>query len=391
VDRVTSSGAPPQAGVPEVRFELRAHDGRARRGTLFTGHGAVQTPAFMPVGTRATVKTLGSEDLQALGVEMALANTYHLYLRPGVEVIAAAGGLHRFMACSCALLTDSGGFQVMSLADLNKVTDAGVTFQSHLDGSRHLLTPELSIEVQAQLGADVILCFDECVPAAAGITVARDAVRRTQVWAERCVALRGTRFATYDYPQALWGIVQGWVDAGLRRESAAGLLDLDFPGYAIGGLAVGEPKPAMLEVLDRLDEQLPRERPRYLMGVGYPEDLVAGVARGVDFFDCVLPTRNARNGMAFTRRGRLGVRNAALARDHGPLDPDCRCPVCLRYSRAYVRLLVQAGEILGLRLVTYHNLHFYLGLMQEIRTAIEAGRFAAWAAEFGAEFGRELA
>jgi queuine tRNA-ribosyltransferase len=391
VDRVNPAGATPPGTTSEVRFELQTTDGRARRGALCTGHGVVQTPTFMPVGTRATVKTLGSEDLHALGVQMALANTYHLYLRPGVDVIAAAGGLHRFMACSCALLTDSGGFQVMSLADLNKVTDAGVTFQSHLDGSRHLLTPELSIEVQAQLGADVVLCFDECVPAAAGLRVAQEAVRRTQLWAERCVALHGTRFSTYDYPQALWGIVQGWVDADLRRESAAGLLDLDFPGYAIGGLAVGEPKPAMLEVLDRMDEQLPRDRPRYLMGVGYPEDLVAGVARGVDFFDCVLPTRNARNGMAFTRRGRLGVRNAALARDHGPLDPDCRCPVCVRYSRAYLRHLVQAGEILGLRLVTYHNLHFYLGLMQEIRTAIEAGRFAAWAAEFGAEFGHELA
>ena len=391
MDRVKLAGGPGGEPVAEVRFELRATDGPARRGTLTTGHGVVQTPAFMPVGTRATVKTLGSEDLHALGVQMALANTYHLYLRPGVDVVSAAGGLHRFMACSCALLTDSGGFQVMSLAGLNTVRNEGVTFQSHLDGSRHLLTPELSVDVQARLGADVVMCLDECVPAGAGRAAASTAVRRTQAWAERCVAGRGTRFATYDYPQALWGIVQGWIDAELRRESAAGLVDLDFPGYAIGGLAVGEPKPAMLEVLELMDGLLPATRPRYLMGVGYPEDLVAAVARGVDFFDCVLPTRNARNGMAFTRRGRLGVRNAALAQDHGPLDPDCGCPVCLRYSRAYVRHLHQAGEILGLRLVTYHNLHFYLGLMQEIRAAIEAGRFAAWAAEFGAGYGNELA
>jgi queuine tRNA-ribosyltransferase len=391
VDRVTPEPVANPVDGSEVRFVRHGRDGRARRGALHTGHGVVQTPAFMPVGTRATVKTLGSEDLEALGVRMALANTYHLYLRPGVEVIAAAGGLHRFMGGSCALLTDSGGFQVMSLAGLNRVRDDGVTFQSHLDGSRHLFTPEVSMDVQARLGADVVMCFDECVPAGAGQGAARDAVRRTQAWAERCVAVRGTRFATYEYPQVLWGIVQGWIDADLRRQSADGLLGLDFPGYAIGGLAVGEPKPAMLEVLDLMDELLPADRPRYLMGVGYPEDLVAAVARGVDFFDCVLPTRNARNGMAFTRRGRLGVRNAALAQDHGPLDPDCGCPVCLRYSRAYVRHLHQAGEILGLRLVTYHNLYFYLGLMQEIRAAIEAGRFAAWAADFYAAYGNELA
>lgn len=370
------------------RFESMGQDRRARRGRVHTGHGVVETPAFMPVGTRATVKTLGSEDLQELGVRMALANTYHLYLRPGVEVIEGHGGLHRFMACECALLTDSGGFQVMSLAALRKITDEGVTFQSHLDGSRHLLTPELATQVQARLGADIIMCFDECVAGGADRAAVRASVRRTQQWAARCHAVYGARFSTYGYPQVLFGIVQGGVDPELRRESAAGLLDLDFPGYAIGGLAVGEPKPAMLDTLAALDAVLPEDRPRYLMGVGYPEDLVAGVARGVDLFDCVLPTRNARNGMAFTRRGPIGVRNAAHVRDPRPLDPECGCRVCGRYSRSYVRHLHQSGEILGLRLVTYHNVYFYLQLMAEMRAAIDARRFSPWAEEFLAGYAR---
>ena len=376
--------AAPRA-APGFAFELLATDGQARRGRLFTGHGTVETPAFMPVGTRATVRTLGAEDLEELGVEMALANTYHLYLRPGVEPIAAAGGLHRFMACRCALLTDSGGFQVMSLADLSRVSDEGVTFQSHIDGSRHQFTPELATAVQAELGADVILCLDECLPAGAGRAALANAVRRTQAWAARCVGVHGTRFATYDYPQVLFGIVQGGIDTELRRASAAGLLELDFPGYAVGGLAVGEPKPAMRQVLEQMDEVLPRDRPRYLMGVGYPEDLVAAVERGMDLFDCVLPTRNARNGMAFTHRGRIAIRNAMHAADPAPLDPDCGCRVCRRYSRAYVRHLHLAGEILGLRLVTYHNLYTYLGLLREMRAAIESGGFAAWAERFRAE------
>jgi queuine tRNA-ribosyltransferase len=342
----------------------------------------VDTPAFMPVGTRATVRTLGAEDLDELGVRLALANTYHLYLRPGVDVVAAAGGLHRFMSCDCALLTDSGGFQVMSLAALNRVTDDGVAFQSHLDGSRHLMTPELATAVQARLGADITMCLDECVPADAGREATRTAVRRTRQWAQRAAAVAGTRFSTYGYPQVLFGIVQGGTDLELRRESAQGLLEIGFPGYAVGGLAVGEPKPEMLAVLDGMDGELPADRPRYLMGVGYPEDLVEAVARGMDLFDCVLPTRNARNGMAFTRRGRFGVRHAAAASDFGPLDPDCGCRVCARYSRAYVRHLHQAGEILGLRLVTFHNLYFYLRLMEEMRAAIAAGRFAAWREQF---------
>jgi queuine tRNA-ribosyltransferase len=301
-------------------------------------------------------------------------------------VVAAHGGLHRFMSCECALLTDSGGFQVMSLAALVRVRDEGVTFQSHLDGSRHLLTPELATEVQARLGADIVMCLDECVPAGADRAIVQAAVRRTQSWAARCRAVLGARFATYDYPQALFGIVQGGVDAELRRESAGGLVDLDFPGYAIGGLAVGEPKPAMLATLELLDPLLPEDRPRYLMGVGYPDDLVQAVRRGVDLFDCVLPTRNARNGMAFTRRGPIGVRNAAHTSNTGPLDPECACTVCARYSRAYIRHLHQAGEILGLRLVTLHNVFFYLNLMSEMRAAIESRTFAAWSETFLAAY-----
>lgn len=370
------------SGRKPIRFEVLKTDGAARRGVLRTGHGDVPTPVFMPVGTRASVKTLGSEDLETLGVRMALANTYHLYLRPGVEVVAAAGGLHRFMAYPSALLTDSGGYQVMSLSELNRVRDDGVEFQSHLDGSRHLLTPELAVEVQARLGADVVMCLDECVPAGAGREAARAAVRRTQAWAGRCRKVHGTTFSTYDYPQALFGIVQGAGHEDLRRESAAGLLDLDFPGYAIGGLAVGEPKETMLAVVELLHEHLPVDRPRYLMGVGYPEDLVRCVARGVDLFDCVLPTRNARNGMAFTSRGRLVITHAAHASAHLPLDPECECFVCKRYTRAYLRHLHHSGEILGLRLVTYHNVHFYLRLMQEMRDAIDSGRFALWQSRF---------
>jgi queuine tRNA-ribosyltransferase len=365
-----------------IRFRVAATDGAARRGELVTGHGSVQTPAFMPVGTRGTVKTLGSEDLDQLGAEIALCNTYHLHLRPGADTVAAAGGLHRFMAYAGALLTDSGGFQVLSLAALNRVDDDGVTFHSHLDGSTHRFTPERSVEIQARLGADVIMCFDQCPPGQADAATHLQAVRRTSAWARRCRDVFGSRFATYDYPQALFGIVQGGVSAELRRRSAAEIVDLDFPGHAIGGLAVGEPKPALFETVALMDALLPPDRPRYLMGVGYPEDLIGGVERGVDLFDCVLPTRNARNGMAFTRAGRVVIRNAVHAQDWRPLDPACDCPVCRRYSRAYLRHLHQNGEILGLRLVTLHNLYFYLGLMRDMRAAIAARGFAAWKSEF---------
>ena len=372
--------------MQQIEFDLTARDGQARRGVLRTGHGKVETPAFMPVGTRGTVKTLGSEDLDKLGATIALANTYHLYLRPGSELVAESGGLHRFMAWSGALLTDSGGYQVHSLADLNVVDEDGVTFRSHLDGSEHRFTPESTTRCQAQLGADLIMCLDQCLPAGSSRTEHAGAVRRTTAWAQACHRVYGTHFRTYDYPQALFGIVQGGTDRELRHESADAIASLDLAGNAIGGLAVGEPKPAMLETVAWMDEWLPATKPRYLMGVGYPEDLVACVARGVDLFDCVLPTRNARNGMAFTRAGRLVIRNAAHARALQPLDPQCDCWVCARYSRAYIRYLHQAGEILGLRLVTYHNLHFYLRLMQEMRAAIQAGSFGAWQAQFFAGY-----
>ena len=367
-------------------FEIHNRDGAARCGVLLTDHGRVQTPAFMPVGTRGTVKTLGSEDLEALGFEMVLANTYHLYLRPGVERVAAFGGLHRFMSFDGALLTDSGGYQVMSLADLNDVDDDGVTFRSHLDGSTHRFTPETAIQVQARLGADIIMCLDECLRAGAELAEHERAVARTTSWARRCHAVYGARFSTYDYAQLLFGIVQGGTDRELRRRSAGEIQALDLPGYAIGGLAVGEPKPAMLDTVEWTAELLDATRPRYLMGVGYPEDLVRCVSRGVDLFDCVLPTRNARNGMAFTSRGRVVIRNAMYAGDDTPLDPECACWVCGRYSRAYIRHLHQSGEILGLRLVTYHNVFFYAWLMGSMRAAIAAGRFSAWESQFFARY-----
>lgn len=372
--------------MPRTHFEIHSSDGGARYGALATGHGRVSTPAFMPVGTRATVKALASEDLEELGVELALANTYHLYLRPGVERIAAFGGLHRFMSWEGALLTDSGGFQVMSLADLNVVDDDGVTFRSHLDGSSHRFTPEMVTEVQARLGADIIMCLDQCLHADAQPSEHERAVARTTAWARRCRALYGGQFSTYDYPQLLFGIVQGGTDRELRERSAHEVQALDFPGYAIGGLAVGEPKHALLDTVQWMDEVLDGAKPRYLMGVGYPEDLVRCVSRGMDLFDCVLPTRNARNGMAFTARGRVVVRNAVHADDGSPLDPDCVCRVCKRYSRAYIRHLHQAGEILGARLLTYHNLYFYSELMRAMRTAIAAGRFAAWESHFFAQY-----
>jgi queuine tRNA-ribosyltransferase len=368
--------------APRIAFELQARDGRARRGVLRTGHGDVETPAFMPVGTRGAVKTLGSEDLERLGARLVLANTYHLALRPGAELVRRWGGLHRFMAWDAALLTDSGGYQVMSLSELNRVDADGVTFRSHLDGSTHRFTPESTMELQAQLGADIVMCLDHCLPAGAERDAHAAALERTSRWAERCRAVYGAEFRTYDYPQALFGIVQGGTWEDLRRRSAAEIVELDFPGYAIGGLAVGEPKAATRATVELMDSLLPETRPRYLMGVGYPEDLVRAVGRGVDLFDCVLPTRNARNGMAFTRRGRLVIRNAAWARDPEPLDPECACWVCGRYSRAYIRHLHQAGEVLALRLVTAHNLHFYLELMGSMRAAIAAQRFSAWEARF---------
>ncbi|HHY46931.1 MAG TPA: tRNA guanosine(34) transglycosylase Tgt [Firmicutes bacterium] len=359
-----------------MEFYLEAECGRARAGVLTTPHGRIMTPVFMPVGTQATVKAMSPDELVEIGAEIILANTYHLFLRPGHELIARAGGLHRFMNWNRSILTDSGGYQVFSLSDLRHITEDGVTFRSHIDGSRRFISPELSIDVQNALGSDIIMAFDECTPYPAEWGYARESMLRTLRWAKRCKE-------HHRKPgQALFGIVQGGMYPDLRQESARRLVELDFPGYAIGGLSVGEPKAVMYDMLDATLEFLPREKPRYLMGVGAPGDLVEGIARGVDMFDCVLGTRIARHGSIFTRRGRIIVRDAAYAEDFGPLDPECDCYVCRNYSRAYLRHLLKAGEILGFRLATYHNLYFLLSLMREARKAILEGRFDEWRKEF---------
>lgn len=351
-----------------------------RRGRLTTLHGVVETPVFMPVGTQGAVKALSPQDVEAVGARIVLANTYHLSLRPGEDIVAEAGGLHRFMNWPHAVLTDSGGFQVFSLADLRTIDDDGVTFASHIDGSLHRLTPERSIAIQEQLGADIIMAFDECAPYPISFEGAEAAVERTARWAERCVKAK-TRA-----DQALFGIVQGSVYEELRQRSCRQITALDFPGYAIGGLSVGEPKEDMHRILELLDPLLPEDRPRYLMGVGAPEDLVEGVARGVDMFDCVLPTRVARHGRIYTRRGPLNLMNARFARDFGPLEEGCTCEACSGFSRAYIRHLLRAKEFLGMRLASLHNLHFLFRLMDEVRTALEKGTFVDMAQAFFADY-----
>ncbi len=369
----------------ENGFTLLARDGRARAGVLQTPHGTVRTPAFMPVGTYGAVKTLAAEDLEALGVEILLANTYHLFLRPGHERISRLGGLHRFMGWNRPILTDSGGFQVYSLGTLRRIAEEGVEFQSPLDGgARHLLTPEQVVAVQGALGSDILMPLDICLAHPTGYRETKEALERTTRWAERSLAawkaVRSQESARLPDGQgvgsrALFGIVQGGMYADLRRWSAEAFAALGFDGYAIGGLSVGETaeeRHAMLEVTAPL---LPAERPRYLMGVGTPQDLVEAVDRGVDLFDCVLPTRNARNGMLFTRAGRVVITHARYAEDDGPIDPTCTCPGCRRYSRAYLRHLYMMGETAALRVLTVHNLHVYLCLMAEMREAIVQGRW----------------
>jgi queuine tRNA-ribosyltransferase len=331
----------------------------------------------MPVGTQATVKTLSPQDLRDLGAEIILSNTYHLFLRPGHGLIQEFGGLHRFMQWDRPVLTDSGGFQVFSLADLRKVTDEGVTFQSHVDGgAKHFITPEYAVEIQEALGADIIMAFDECIPYPATRDYAQESMDRTHRWAKRC------QEAKKDTGQALFGIVQGGMYPDLRRQSAGVLVDIGFEGYAIGGLSVGETKPLMYEMIEATMPSLPADRPRYLMGVGTPEDLVEGVDRGIDMFDCVMPTRNARNGTFFTSFGKLAIRNSRYERDEGPLDPACSCYTCRTFSRAYLRHLFNAGEVLALRLGTLHNLAFYLGLMQQVRESLAQGRFREFKKSF---------
>jgi queuine tRNA-ribosyltransferase len=365
-------------------FKITARDGAARTGVIRTAHGPVETPVFMPVGTQATVKTLSPSDLHEIGVELVLSNTYHLYLRPGHELIRRAGGLQDFMAWRRPVLTDSGGYQVFSLLDLNRIREEGVTFQSHLDGSYHLFSPEKVMEIQAGLGADIIMAFDECVPYPAEEEYVRVAAERTLRWAERCrthLAELGPDLAA-PWPQALFGIVQGGMYRHLRDWSARGTVALDFPGYAIGGLSVGEPKALMYEMLDCVLEHLPEDRPRYLMGVGYPENMIEAVRCGVDMFDCVVPTRYARNGTVFTNRGRVPVKNAPYAEDFGPLDEECDCAVCRNFTRAYVRHLIHTGEVLGIRLTSYHNVCFMTRLIGRMRQAIREGDFERWAAGF---------
>lgn len=363
-----------------IRFELLATDpaGAARLGRLHTPHGIVETPHFMPVGTQATVKNLAPRDLTDLGAQIMLSNTFHLHLRPGHELIAAAGGLHRFMAWDRPVLTDSGGFQVFSLAHLrSEISEEGVRFRSYIDGSARFFSPETVMKIENDLGADIIMAFDECVPHPAEHAYARASLKRTTRWAARCKAAHAR-----PQEQALFGIVQGSTYADLRRESAEQIVALDLPGYAIGGLSVGEPKEAMAEMLEVTVPLLPRDRPRYLMGVGSPEDLIEGIHRGIDMFDCVLPTRLGGHGTVLVPTGKLLIKNAAFARDWGPLQEGCDCDTCRHYSRAYIRHLIKADENLGARLCSIHNLRFLVRLAEEARAAIAAGRFAAFRQAF---------
>lgn len=368
-----------------LKFELIAQDAQtqARVGKITTDHGEIQTPIFMPVGTAGTVKGMTRAQLEEIGTQIILGNTYHLYLRPGHPLIYEMGGLHRFISWNRPMLTDSGGFQVFSQTNLRHVTEEGVRFKSHLDGSSHFLSPESSIEIQMHLGADLIMAFDECTPYPADFPVARESMERTLRWAGRSKAAQEEKNRKYhSHRQWLFGIGQGGIYPQLRRECIDRLIDIDFPGYAIGGLSVGEPKPAMFEMVGCSTERLPPDRPRYLMGVGTPLDLLEAIALGVDMFDCVLPTRNGRNGWLFTRNGHIVIKNAKYARDSRPLDENCRCMVCRTYSRAYLRHLFQANEILACVLNSYHNLYFYLDLVREIRDAITSCRFLDYARLF---------
>ena len=362
-----------------MKFELHTTDGQARRGQLQFERGTVETPAFMPVGTYGTVKAMTPEELRDVGAEIILGNTFHLMLRPGTEIINKHGDLHDFMHWDGPILTDSGGFQVWSLGDMRKITEEGVHFSSPINGDKVFMGPEESMEVQRALGSDIVMIFDECTPFPATEKQARDSMQLSLRWAARSKQAHG------DNPSALFGIVQGGMYPNLRDESLAGLVEIGFDGYAIGGLSVGEPKEEMLKVLDHLTSQMPQDRPRYLMGVGTPEDLVDGVCRGIDMFDCVMPTRNARNGHLFTSEGVVRIRNAPNRDDTRPLDPACDCYTCKNYSRAYLYHLAKANEILGARLNTIHNLHYYQTLMSGLREAIAAGSLQDFVVDFYAK------
>jgi queuine tRNA-ribosyltransferase len=361
-----------------MKFDLITTDGGARRGQLQLAHGTIQTPVFMPVGTYGTVKAMAPAELTETGFEMLLSNTFHLWLRPGLEVIEKFGGLHRFMGWDKPILTDSGGFQVFSLGKLRKITEEGVKFASPLNGDKLFLTPEISMQIQRTLNSDIVMIFDECTPYPATEREAADSMRMSLRWAARSKAAHAGN------PNARYGIVQGGMFESLRDESTRELIAMDFDGYAIGGLSVGEPKEDMKRILAHTAPQLPADKPRYLMGVGTPSDLVAAVAQGIDQFDCVLPTRNARHGILFTRRGEIRIRNARWKTDTAPIDDECTCHACTHFSRAYVHHLIRANEILGARLATIHNLHYYHRLMAGMRAVIEARRFADFTAEFHA-------
>ena len=365
-----------------MKFTVHKTDGAARRGTLELAHGSVETPVFMPVGTYGSVKAMSPEELKGIGAQVVLGNTFHLWLRPGLDVIEAHGGLHRFMGWRGPILTDSGGFQVFSLGAMRKIAEEGVRFQSPINGDKLLLTPEESMRIQRVLDSDIVMIFDECTPFPATHEQAADSMRLSLRWAER------SRRAHEGNSNALFGIVQGGMYEDLRDESLRGLTNIGFDGYALGGLSVGEPKEDMLRILDHSVPQLPAHQPRYLMGVGTPEDLVAAVQRGVDMFDCVMPTRNARNGWLFTRWGDIRLRNAQYRLDTRPLDESCACYTCRHFSRAYLQHLQKANEILGARLATLHNLHYYQVLMAELRESIAAGNLADYTARFAQERSR---
>ena len=371
-----------------VTFDLLKTDSRtrARRGVIHTPHGDIQTPVFMPVGTAATVKAMRPDEVKELGAQIILNNTYHLYLRPGTEVLKAAGGSHKFMNWDGPILTDSGGFQVFSLGAMRKITEEGVSFRSHIDGSKHMISPEKSIEIQHAIGSDIMMAFDECAPYPADYDYVKRSMERTNRWLERCKKYHEEKGDLEK--QSLFGIMQGGVYKDLRRESAARISEMDLPGYSIGGLSVGEPKEIMYEVMDDCVELLPKNKPRYLMGVGSPDCLFEGVERGVDMFDCVLPTRIARHGMAMTSQGRVNIKNAQYEKDFSPLDPNCDCYTCRNFSKAYLRHLFKCDEILSSMLMTTHNLHFLVNTMTNIRQAIDEDRFPEYKKKFYDAYGK---
>ncbi|TDP72395.1 tRNA guanosine(34) transglycosylase Tgt [Roseateles toxinivorans] len=374
-----------------LKFDLLKTEGRARRGTLTLNHGVVQTPIFMPVGTYGTVKGVMPRSLEEMGAQIILGNTFHLWLRPGLDILQQFGGLHKFEAWNKPILTDSGGFQVWSLGEMRKISEEGVKFASPVNGDKLFLTPEISMQIQTVLNSDIVMQFDECTPydTKGHITTEKEARLSMELslrWAKRCQ----DEFEKLENPNALFGIVQGGMFENLRDESLAGLAALDLPGYAIGGLSVGEPKADMMRVLAHIGHQLPANKPRYLMGVGTPEDLVEGVSQGIDMFDCVMPTRNARNGHLFTRFGDLRLRNARYKTDDKPIDMTCSCHACESFSRAYLHHLDRCGEMLGPMLTSIHNLHYFLNLMREMREALDAGRFEAWRVQFHADRARGI-